>query len=268
MQGHGDEQGEIDPQGGHTGGDDLRLAVEHPDHQLRQEHGRGPEGSGIGHRQPAAESDGLAHPAVQPRAVVKAHYRLCAVAQTVDGHEEHLPQGVDDGHHAHIQVPAIALEGGVAHDLHQTVGHVHKEAGQAKGHDALDPPGLEGEIPQFQGEQRPPPGEEFQHPGRRDGLGDDGGQGRPLHPHVQQKDEDGVQDDVHRRPQHHRHHAHRAKALGVDEGVHAEAYHHKQGAHEIDGHVVVGIGEGGVAGSEQIENGPLKGQEKGGAGRP
>ena len=186
----------------------------------------------------------------------------------MDRHEEHLPQGVDDGHHAHIQVPAIALEGGVAHDLHQTVGHVHKKAGQTQSHDALYPPGLQRQTAELQGEQGPPPGEEFQHPGRRDALGDDGGQGRPSHPHVQQEDEDGVQHDVHRRPQHHRHHAHRTKALGVDKGVHPQADHHEQGAHEIDGHVVVGIGKGGIAGPEEIEDGPLKNQKEGGADRP
>ena len=79
-------------------------------------------------------------------------------------------------------------------------------------------------------------------------------------PHPQQKDKDGIQHDVHRRPQGHRHHPHAAEALGVDKGVHAQADHHKEGAQQIDGQVVVGVGEGQVAGPKEIEDGPPEGQ--------
>ena len=95
-------------------------------------------------------------------------------------------------------------------------------------------------------------------------LGDHCGQGRPLDAHVKEEDKYRVQDDVHNRPQPHRHHAHLSKSLGVDEGVHPQADHHKEGAHQVDGHIGVGVGVGGVAGPEQVEHGPLDDQKQGG----
>ena len=99
-------------------------------------------------------------------------------------------------------------------------------------------------------------------------MGKDGGQGRALYPHVEYEDEDGVQNNVDRRPQQDGHHAHPAKALGVDERIHPQADHDEQSAPEIDGHVAVGVGEGVRAGPEEVEDGLLEGQEKGGAHRP
>ena len=160
----------------------------------------------------------------------------------------------------HVKVAAVVLKGGVAQHLHQAVGHGHDKAGGAQGEDPTYSRRLEPQGVPPQPEERPPSSEELQHPQGGTALGEHRGQGRPPHPHIQGKDEDGIQHDVHRRPQGHRHHPHAAEALGVDKGVHAQADHHKEGAQQIDGQVVVGVGEGQVAGPKEIEDGPPEGQ--------
>ena len=153
----------------------------------------------------------------------------------------------------HVQVPAIGLKGGVAHHLDQAVGQVHKEARQAQGHDGSYPWGTQRHIPHPQPQNSPPPGKEAQHPQGGAPLGDHSRQGRAPHPHPHPKNKNGVQHDVYQGSQPHRHHTHPAKPLGRDEGIHPQADHHKDRSQKIDGHVRVGIGIGGVACAEQVE---------------
>ena len=80
-------------------------------------------------------------------------------------------------------------------------------------------------------------------------------QSRALHAQIQRKNEDGVQHDIHHRPQGHGEHAHHGKALGVDEGIHPKPDHHKQGPQQVNGQIVVGVGKGHAAGPEQIQDG-------------
>ena len=67
----------------------------------------------------------------------------------------------------------------------------------------------------------------------------------------------GIQKDVGYGAQEHRHHADGPEALGVDKAVHAQAGHHKDISQEVDGDVGVRIADGGVAGPEEVEHGPL-----------
>lgn len=52
--------------------------------------------------------------------------------------------------------------------------------------------------------------------------------------------------------------------MSIDKGIHSQADHHKNGTQDIDGQIIVGIGEGQVTGAEQIEDGPAEEQAKGG----
>ena len=104
-------------------------------------------------------------------------------------------------------------------------------------------------------EDGPPPREEHQHPEGGTALGDDRCQGRALYPHIQGKNEDGVQDQVDDRAQEGGHHARAAEALGVDEGVHPQADHHGDGPGQVDEKVALGVAHGLVAAAHQVEEG-------------
>ena len=165
---------------------------------------------------------------------------------------EQLAHRVDHRHDAHVHIAAPGLQGGVAGDLGQAVGHGHHKAGNAQRRHLAQQRPIRGHVGLAQGEQRFRPGEKPYHPRGADRLTEDGGQRRALYAHVEAKDEDGVQNQVDHGPQGHRHHAHAAEALGVDEAVHAQAHHHKGGAQQIDVQIIPGEGPGGVAGAEQI----------------
>ena len=123
LQRHGNKQAEVDAQSRDAVLDHIGFVVENPDQKSREQHGNGPEGCSIQHGTCHAEPDGLTYPLIFLRPVVEAGHRLCSVGQALHRHGAHLPQGVDDGHNAHVQVAAVGLEGGVAHHLHQTVRH-------------------------------------------------------------------------------------------------------------------------------------------------
>ena len=70
---------------------------------------------------------------------------------------------------------------------------------------------------------------------------------------MEDKNKNGVQNDIHHSAQQYRDHAHAAEALGVDEIVHAKPQHHEHSAAQINGEVAVRIGESGITGAEQIQ---------------
>ena len=77
---------------------------------------------------------------------------------------------------------------------------------------------------------------------------------------MENKDKNRIQYNIGDRPQKHGHHTHGPKALGIDKAVHAQACHDKDIAHEIDRHISVCVGYGGVAGAKEIQHGPLEHQ--------
>lgn len=85
------------------------------------------------------------------------------------------------------------------------------------------------------------PQQEAHHPCAGDSLGDHRGQGRALDAHVQQVDEDGVQDNVADRSDEDGPHAESCKALGGDKEVHPQGHHHKEGAAGVDAHIGQGV---------------------------
>ena len=81
-----------------------------------------------------------------------------------------------------------------------------------------------------------------------------------MNAHIESKDKDRVQDDIGNGTQKHRHHSDGPKALGIDKAVHTQPHHHEQVSQQIDGDIVLRVGDGGVAGPEEVEHGALKGQ--------
>ena len=69
LQGHEDEQAEIDPQGRDTGLHDLRIAIENLDQRAGEQHGHDPEEGSTGHGYGKVKADAGAHPGVFPGAV-------------------------------------------------------------------------------------------------------------------------------------------------------------------------------------------------------
>ena len=78
--------------------------------------------------------------------VIVADHRLGAVANAGNRQREDLPNGVGDGHNAHIQVPTKGLQGGVAGHLHQAVGALHDEIDGAHFADFLGDISPDGDI--------------------------------------------------------------------------------------------------------------------------
>ena len=75
------------------------------------------------------KDNGLFHPLIFLRPIVKPHNGLRTVGQTLDGKRDNLPHGINHGHHAHIEIPAAAGQAGVIHHLNKAVGHGHGKTG-------------------------------------------------------------------------------------------------------------------------------------------
>ncbi len=98
-------------------------------------------------------------------------------------------------------------------------------------------------------------GEEVQDPHRAHGLTEHGGDGCALHAQTEREDQDGVQNDVDDCTDDGGEHTGLGKALGGDEGVHAQHQQHKHRAQNVDAAVTQRIGQGGVTGTEEPQQG-------------
>ena len=74
------------------------------------------------------------------------------------------------------------------------------------------------------------PRKEAHHPYCREHLGEDGGQGRAPHAHIQHEDKERIQQNIGNGSQHDGQHSLPRKALGIDKAVHSQAEHHKDRA--------------------------------------
>ncbi len=258
LPGHHEKAKEIDVHRGDAGGHQLRLVVEQVDEPLRKQQQAEPDGGehrngGDGHKPNAR-----LNPAILPRAVVVPHHRLGGAGQPADRYGGNLPDRVDNGHDPHIKVAAEPLEGGVADHLDAAVGDCHKEPGGAQGGNLPHQGGLNphggGAEPDF----RPFSTEEGNRPHRGNALGDYRCQSRSPDAPVEDEDKEGVQGNVDHRPQQDGQHPGAPKALGVDKAVHPQAGHGEDAAADVNGNILVGVGESDIAGPKQIEEGTLE----------
>ena len=133
LQAHHEEAEEVDVHAGHRRLPQGGLPGEQADEELWEQEQQQPHQGGVAHAHQGAEQDPQLHPAVFLRPVVKAHHGLGGAGHALDGGGDHLPHGVDDGHHPYVQVAAKGLQGGVAGHLHDGVGDGHDKAGKAQG---------------------------------------------------------------------------------------------------------------------------------------
>ena len=93
-------------------------------------------------------------------------------------------------------------------------------------------------------------------------MRDHRGQGRPLDPHIQREDKDGIQYDIGYSAAEHRRHSHASEALAVDEAVHPKADHYKYTAAEIDRDILICERKGFGAGAKSIQKRPFQKQSR------
>ncbi|CCY82114.1 uncharacterized protein BN500_01136 [Clostridium sp. CAG:149] len=217
---------------------------------------------GIGYGEQGGEHDRLFHPSILLSPIVKAHNRLGAVCDALHRHGRHLPQGVDDCHNAHIEIPSECLKRRIAHDLHGTVGDCHGKTAHSQSHNGPDSLPLRTQAGQPEAQYGSFSCQETHNPDSGKKLGDNRRQGSPPDSHAKAKNENRIQDDVGHRPQKDGAHPHLSKALGINEAVHSKPYHDKYASQKIDGDVGVGKGICRIAGPKGIEKGLLKEQTK------
>ena len=74
--------------------------------------------------------------------------------------------------------------------------------------------------------------------------------GGALNTHAKDENKKGIQHDIDNGADDDGKHAFLAKSLGIDEAIHAKTKHDKNAAAQIDGKIIIGIGEGSVAGAK------------------
>ena len=146
----------------------------------------------------------------------------------------------------------------VQHDADEALRGIHDKGRDAQGEHASQylPLQPHAALPNLQGGS--PAHQERHHPGRAEPLGDYRGHRRALHPHAKPEDEHRIQDDVRHRPDQHGEHGRPGLALADDEGVQPQGHLHEQRPCQVDGQIVRGIANRGIAGAEHVEQGPLE----------
>ena len=150
---------------------------------------------------------------------------------------------------------AVAGQAGAEADGQQALGGEHDEGGNAQcqhGHDDLP---FQLHVLFADLEDGLGAGEEADDPDGTHCLAQHGGNGSTLYAHAQPKDEDGVQHNVDDRADNGGQHTDLGKALRSDEGVHAKHDQHADGAQNVDAAVSQSVGQGGVTGTKQPQQG-------------
>ena len=80
--------------------------VENPDKKFREAMDEAPHDGGVADRYNGHEKNGFFNPFILSGSIVVSHNRLGAVGKAADGQRNDFPDGVDDRHNAHIQIPA------------------------------------------------------------------------------------------------------------------------------------------------------------------
>ena len=249
------EAEEIDLQGLDARLDDGSVLREDPKPKPGKQQHQQPGDGGIGNAHHCVEPDAGFDPGVLLGAVIVADHRLGAAADAGNRQGENLPNGVGDGHDAHIHIAAEMLQSGVAGHLHQAVGALHDEIDGAHFADFLGDISPDGDIFPAQRNQRLFAQEKPQNPGSRGCLADHRGKSRTCDSHIQSENKDGIQNNIAHGSDGDGVHTHFWETLGVDITVEARGEHGERCAGEIEIQIVPGIDEGSLAGTEGKENG-------------
>ena len=256
------EQGPaVDPQ--HPGGEghQLRVGSEDPGKDPGEQLDAAPQHQGVAQAYLQQQPEGLAHPLGVARPVVIAGDGLGPLGDALKGQHGELHDAGQNGHGSHRQVPAVFQQGGVEAHGDDAFAGLHDERRRTQGHAGQDQPGPDGQGGLFQPQQGLFSPQEGDYPHAGDALGQHRGQGSPPDAHVQDEDEQRVQQNVGHRADEHRFHAHLGEALGGDEGIEAQGQLHEQGAQGVNAHILGGVFDGVPAGAEGQQQRPVPYQQ-------
>ena len=230
------------------------AAVEQADEQAGEELDPQETGGGDGGGRRCRQLEGPLDPLKLPGAVVEADDRLGGHVDGDDAEDYHHGHAVDDPHGPHRQVAAVPYKLEVEQGADDAPGQLHGEGRHPDGEYPQRDPPLRPQVGGPEPERTAAPEKMGQHPKTGGRHGDDGGQGRPGHPHPQDEDEERVQQDVGRRPDHHSQHGGPGVPLGPDQVVHPETQALKDVPPQDDGEVLPGVAYCLRAGSEQRQH--------------
>ena len=223
-----------------------------PDDRLGQHHG----------------PEDLAHPLMITGTVVITYDGLTSGSDAHHEGDDNLEDLYDDAHHGHGDVrPVLGLgavldQGGVHHPHDDDDGHLGEQAADAQGQEAGEQDFSRPEAVPAQAEG-PAPAQIAQSQHCRDHLAEDGSPGRPRHPPVEDKDGDGVQNDVDDAPDQGREHGELGAAIGPDDGVEAVGEDEEGDADEDDVKIIHGVGQVVLRGPEGGQDAiPAQGEDR------
>ena len=188
--------------------------------------------------------DRLLHAVGPPRAVVEAQDGLRALRQPQQRHLHHLRDRGQNSHRADRKVAAVLLQGDVERHGQQALGRLHDKGRRAQRDRGQQQLAVDAEKLFAQPQGALLPGQEFDHPRRRDRLRNDGRDRRAAHTHAEYKDEHRVEHNIEHRADQHGLHRHAGFALRGDKPVEAERSHNENRTQHIDVQILHRIGQG------------------------
>lgn len=258
---HGEDARHVDAHGPCGVFDEDSVRGKDARHHAGGQHHEQPEQGGIAEAEGELEAERLLDAGLFACAEVEAHDRLAALTDALNGQSAELGGAGDHRHGTHRHITAVAGQTGAEADGEQALGGEHHKGGDAQPHHRQDDVPLHFEVFFLQLEDGLGAGEELQYPAGTHGLTEHRRHCRTPDAPAKTKNQDGVEDDVDDCADDRREHADLRKALGRDEGVHAHDQQHEHRAEDVDAAIGHRIGESGVAGTEEPQQGGRTGIE-------
>ena len=230
-------------------------------HHAGDQHHEQPEQGGIAEAEGELEAERLLDAGLFACAEVEAHHRLAALTDALNGQGAELGGAGDHRHGTHRHITAVAGQTRAEADGEQALGGEHHKGGDTQPHHRQDDVPLHFEVFFPQLEDGLGAGEELQYPAGTHGLTEHRRHCRAPDAPAKTKNQDGVEDDVDDCADDRREHTDLRKALGRDKGVHAHDQQHEHRAEDVDAAIGHRIGESGVAGTEEPQQGGRTGIE-------
>ena len=153
----------------------------------------------------------LLHTVVMSRSIIEADNRLHPLRDADNQHHDEHRHAGDDAARTDGQVAPVGFECVVHHNIDQTSRQLHGERRNADGQNCPDDAPIQTETTAPEMDETLLAQKMPHHQSRTDRHGDDCGNSRSPDTHIEDKDENRVEDDVHHRPGQHRQH----RLLGI-----------------------------------------------------
>ena len=202
-----------------------------------------------------------AHDPIHPaRAIVEAKDRLRAPADATKRHGHHQHKALHNGCHRNQQIPlpyaAIALEHSVHRDDHHIIYRNDRKGRQPQ----CQHPSGGAEAVAFEGNRdlRAPTEQEGKHIGAAGRLRKHCCNGRAPNTHIQHKNKQRIQKNVHHCAQHHRHHRLPCKSLRDNKGIQSSRQKGKHRSEHIVQEIFVRIRQSCFTRAEKQQHWPAQ----------